>query len=95
MILQVKEKKLNYYQRLRERVFDELGRECVRCGFGDVRTLQIDHVNNDGADHRRKHKAGSGQYMADILRSVKANEGKYQILCANCNVIKVAEEREK
>ena len=41
-----------YYRKLnlkwRLKVIDSLGGRCSRCGFNDVRALQIDHVNNDG-----------------------------------------------
>ncbi len=82
---------MNQYQKIRNRVLEKLGNRCCRCGFSDVRALQIDHINNDGADHRRKHKAGTIQYIRDIERSIDAGEKKYQLLCANCNAIKEKE----
>ena len=32
---------------LRLQAFQALGGRCARCGFDDVRALQIDHVNGD------------------------------------------------
>ena len=74
---------------LRQSILDELGRRCVRCGFDeDVRALQVDHVNGDGAAERARlcTKFGSIRYYSNILDNVKS--GNYQILCANCNTIK-------
>ena len=84
---------MNYYQKQKGKVFDILGRKCVECGFDKIDAITIDHVFNDGAAHRRIHKAGTSQYINDILRSVKANEGRYQTLCMNCNSIKEARRR--
>src|SRR5689334_14993068 len=33
---------------LREALFALLGRKCARCGFDDIRALQIDHVDGKG-----------------------------------------------
>ena len=52
-------------------------------GCTDPRALQIDHVNNDG--HAEPLKA----YRYGFLKSVLADTaGRFQLLCANCNVIK-------
>lgn len=79
---------------LREQILDILGRKCVRCGFdADSRALQIDHVNGGGSQQRKKLVFGT-PYYRHILESVQANRGEYQILCANCNVIKRMELQE-
>ena len=69
---------------------------CVKCGFEDVRALTIDHINNDGAEHRKKI---SGRNLPDgrigmWLRARDYPEG-YQTLCMNCQFIKEAERREE
>lgn len=66
-------------------VFDLLGHACARCGFSDLRALQIDHVNGDGAKERGRNQAFYKRILAD-------DGGRYQILCANCNWIKRHEE---
>lgn len=71
------------YLRDRAALFDLLGHECARCGFSDKRALQVDHVDGDGAEHRRRESNAAG-----LLRSVKARPHLFQILCANCNWIK-------
>lgn len=56
---------------------------CRRCGFDDVRALAIDHINNDGAAHRKK--IGNQVYL--WLARNGFPEG-FQTLCFNCNTIK-------
>lgn len=66
-----------------------LGGECVRCGFDDIRALQIDHVNDDGHEEKVPRDA---QYY----KKVATNKGnRYQILCSNCNQIKRCEHRDE
>lgn len=76
------------YQRLREHALSFLGGECVRCGFTDPRALQIDHVNGGGT---REHRTIGN---SAVYRKVLAGEPGYQLLCANCNWIKRAENDE-
>lgn len=71
----------------RRQLLEFLGGKCVVCGFDDARALQIDHVKGDG--------------YKDVKLSAKAKETKirtnpenYQILCANHNWIKRAENGE-
>jgi formate-dependent nitrite reductase cytochrome c552 subunit len=68
-----------------------LGGKCVRCGFDDWRALQIDHIDGGGRKHRRKFNNILGYYN-DIEKSIISEEGKYQLLCANCNQIKKYEK---
>jgi len=35
-----------YGHNSRQKVVDSLGGVCVRCGFSDIRALQIDHIKN-------------------------------------------------
>lgn len=69
-------------QRLKDEVFEAYGGyKCACCGEPIREFLTIDHVNGDGAAHRRK--IGS----AAIYRWLK-REGfpdGYQVLCMNCN----------
>jgi 5-methylcytosine-specific restriction endonuclease McrA len=86
--------KLNHYQRVKSRVMDKLGRKCAICGYdADERALQIDHVRNNGNEHRRIHRPGTVQYIRDIEKSIDNGENAYQILCANCNAIKASQDR--
>lgn len=76
--------------RLREEIFERYGRECLRCGFNaDPNALQIDHIVGGG----RKERKSLGPYPLSLRVRDAVNSGLYQILCANCNVIKRVEER--
>lgn len=85
--------KFNYNSRYlaecRKGIMEKLGgAHCRKCGFADVRALQIDHINGGGRKHRLNLGRGFGyQYYQDILDD-PAIADKYQILCANCNWIK-------
>ena len=75
-------------KRLRERVYNLLGWECVRCGFDDPRALQLDHI--DGGGCIEMAEIGT----PGIQRRVLLFPEDYQILCANCNWIKRFENGE-
>lgn len=67
----------------------------MRCGFDDVRALQIDHVNGGGTKELKGGGAKLGAYYWNVvIKSVLNNENKYQLLCANCNWIKRVENNE-
>lgn len=69
-----------------------LGSKCVCCGFSDIRALQIDHINGGGGVERRKR--GGSIYSYIVKLSDKELKNNYQILCANCNTIKMREREE-
>jgi|SRR6185295_644225 len=54
---------------------------CRNCGQGDIDVLCIDHINNDGAAHRKQVGWGS---MAWWLIKNDYPPG-FQVLCYNCN----------
>ena len=92
--LMVSERKRNreYWQRLRhEAVMAYGGYSCACCGETEPLFLTIDHVNNDGAEHRRSlgEYAGNGKgASSSVLKWLKDNgypEG-FQVLCMNCNM---------
>ena len=66
---------------------------CAKCGFADTRALQIDHINGGGCKELRKMT--NWTFYQHILHLPKEEiREKYQVLCANCNVIKKEEKRE-
>lgn len=77
---------------LKNEALSHYGEKCLRCGFSDYRALQIDHVNNNGAEER---VALGGQKFSGqtFYRWLKRNgwPSGYQTLCANCNAIKHCE----
>lgn len=66
----------------RIKMLDFLGGKCVKCGFGDYRALQIDHINGGGYTEL-KSMGNHGVY-----KNVYIHPENYQLLCANCNWIK-------
>ena len=79
-------------KRMRKEAIDKYGGKCVKCGYDkDIRALQFDHVYSDGNIERKKNKSPN-----IILKAVlKDTEGRYQLLCANCNFIKIYESEER
>jgi len=62
--------------------------KCNICGETDIRQLTIDHINNDGAEHR-KITGGSGNSMYEwIVKNNYPNNPPLQVLCINCNMAK-------
>ena len=61
--------------------------KCACCGENIIEFLTIDHVNNDGAEHRKKFKIWSGWKTYDWLIKNNFPEG-FQVLCMNCNFAK-------
>jgi hypothetical protein len=60
------------------------GCTCVCCGESHHMMLSLDHVENDGAQHRR----GSPANQHNLARWVKAQgyPPGFQVLCYNCNI---------
>lgn len=71
---------------LRQEVLKAYGNKCVCCGEAEEGFLTIDHIENDGAEHRKNIGEGSGR----LYRWLKANQFPvgFQILCANCHLSK-------
>jgi hypothetical protein len=72
-------------ERLRRAVFDHYGNECARCGINDQDVLTIDHIDQDGAEHRTKENIKSGTGFYRWLRKNNYPVG-FRTLCYNCNV---------
>jgi hypothetical protein len=67
---------------------------CAKCGLSDIRGLCVDHINGGGRQEMRKLgiKGGTAFYRWLIRNNFPS--GNYQVLCAYCNTIKVAENKE-
>ena len=81
----INEKKYSKIKRKRNKaaLYDRLGNRCACCGERDPMFLQVDHVFNDGAEHRRTHAGCS--HPRQMLCYLEANPGSLQLLCCNCN----------
>ena len=65
-------------------LFEHYGTVCACCGEANPIFLTLDHINNDGAEHRKSMGGRSGY---NLHRQVVANNfpSGFQILCYNCN----------
>lgn len=79
-------------QRLKDRVFEAYGGyRCVCCGETMESMMTIDHIEENGADHRNEINGGKGRTIgADIYRWLERNNypAGFQVLCYNCNISK-------
>ncbi|NIT99611.1 MAG: hypothetical protein GWN01_01300 [Nitrosopumilaceae archaeon] len=85
----IKNKQNNYYQRkkweLFNKILDHYGRKCncEKCNETNIKMLTLDHIYNDGHEHRKIIK---GQTIGIYKDVVKNNfPSNFQILCHNCN----------
>lgn len=72
------------YRLLRAEVIGAYGGACACCAEAETIFLELDHVDDSGAAHRRE--IGRGSYLT--YRSVKKAgfpPDKFRLLCANCN----------
>lgn len=76
---QNKEKVLGYYSKF-------LTPMCAICMFDDIRALSLDHVDNTGAEHRRKIGRSSNRLYVWIIKNNYPSN--FQVLCFNCQMIK-------
>lgn len=66
---------------------------CVKCGFSNAIALTIDHINGDGAIHRKENRYVRGNHVYEWLKKNNFPLG-YQTLCMNCQFIKRSENNE-
>lgn len=75
-----KEKKAKEWKEKRKTVLEHYGSKCGCCGESINQFLAIDHIDNNGAEHRKTLKIN----IYDWLIRNKFPKG-FQILCHNCN----------
>jgi hypothetical protein len=87
------------YIKTRNELIGLLGGKCLNPfgqhekSYTDVRCLQIDHVNGGGRTEVKKFPNTLAFYKY-VIEQVKSGSKNYQLLCANCNLIKRNEKRE-
>jgi hypothetical protein len=69
-------------------VINAYGGHCVCCGESRIEFLSLDHIFNDGAQHRKEISKNTGQTFYRWLRKNGFPKGRLQVLCHNCNSAK-------
>lgn len=73
--------RISYYQMQKAVALDHYGNECECCGDGDPDILTIDHIDGNGAAHRKTIPAS--QICSWLIRN-NFPPG-FRVLCFNCN----------
>lgn len=68
---------------LKLEVIAALGGGCACCGERTFEFLTVDHIRNNGAEHRRQ--VGIGRHMYRAIKEEGFPKEEYRILCLNCN----------
>lgn len=68
---------------LRAEMLAAYGGACACCGESEPIFLDLDHVDNDGAAHRRE--VGNNTQVMLQLKRDGWPRGRFQLLCCNCN----------
>lgn len=76
------------YARLKLEVQRILGGKCSHCGIADNRVLQIDHIHGGGNKEVREKFHNNHICFFTFIIENKGPRDRYQLLCANCHVIK-------
>lgn len=77
---------------IKQQVFDHYGNKCTHCGIEGFDLLTIDHINEDGASHRKSIKKSGSTFYRWLVNN-KFPEG-FQVLCWNCNMLKFQKTRD-
>jgi rubredoxin len=86
-IRQTKIKEREYQNK--KAVFNHYGNKCAcpDCNESRIEFLSLDHINGDGAEHRKKVGGGNALYRW-LIKNNFPSEYKLQLLCYNCNLAK-------
>jgi len=72
-----------YRDRTKIAAFEAYGGKCTCCGEINSKFLTIDHINSNGAEHKRQTN-GRAKHMYLWLKNNNYPDG-FQVLCYNCN----------
>jgi len=82
---QCSEQTAAFWAKVRGEVRHAYGERCQCCGECGPLFLSLDHVENNGAAHRRELKIPGGHSFYLWLRRNGFPKKGYQMLCMNCN----------
>lgn len=76
---------LAYYYRLQDEAIQAYGGyKCACCGETEPLFMTLDHIANDGNEHRKKLGFLGGHLLYKWLKGHNYPSG-FQVLCTNCN----------
>lgn len=72
----------------RQAILDAYGNACACCGETMSEFLALDHIHNDGREHRKAVGSfGSARVYADVIKQGFPKD-RFQLLCHSCNMAK-------
>jgi hypothetical protein len=81
------------YQKLTHKAHQILGKEiCKICNFKDSRAIDIEHIQGKG-NKDRKQFSRRNLFLEDIIKNPEKARKKLQLICRNCNTIKLHIEK--
>jgi len=69
---------------LREEILGLLGNHCEKCSNSQKECWHIHHLEGRGTQDRKQSRTQEAYYLK-VLTSIKTQEKKYSLLCANCH----------
>lgn len=84
----VNAKARDYGQRMRRKMLEVYGGKCACCGETEEKFLALDHVNGGGTAHKKGGGVNCKPIAIIIKREGYPQDGRYQVLCHNCNMAK-------
>lgn len=76
---------------LKQEVINTYGGKCICCNCEVMEFLTIDHIDESGAEHRKKLSKNGSKSYSSFYQWLKKNNyprENYQVLCFNCNYAK-------
>ena len=86
--IEARQYRRRFTNKYKQEAVDHYGGKCSCCGESELAFLQLDHINNDGAEWRRKYQVQGNSLYGWLKRH--GWPGGFQVLCANCNRAKSA-----
>lgn len=85
-----------YNQKQRAKAIEILGGKCVGCGVKNVLVLCVDHKEPVKGNTIKRGRIGeTGPTMYNKIIKSKEERERYQLLCRNCNWLKMIEKGER
>jgi rubrerythrin len=81
----IREREARRRARLRAEVLAAYGGACACCQERRPEFLAVDHINGDGAAHRRELKSRAMAHLYNLLKKQGFPKDRFRLLCHNCN----------